>query len=135
MVVFGAAMWLSQRQEPLTEGVRGPPLTCDEAVALAEQFVRENGYTDAPDRDIKHRLDGEGLEWTSDRSEQLRLRRNTLLAKAIGIKATDQGWGVAFEYASDRSSCRVVTMAIDGSSLRMQHQDGIREYWAGFSEQ
>ncbi len=131
VLVLGAGVWVAKQQEVVPEEVRHP-IAADDAVTLAEQFVRENGYTDAPDNDIKARLDPEGLEWTSDRSEQLKVRRNTLFAKAVGIRATAEGWGVAFEYVSDRANCRILTMAVDGSRLRMQHQDGIREYWVGF---
>lgn len=104
------------------------------AVELAERFVRENGYTDAPDSVIKSQLDLESIERTNSRSELLKWRRNTLQPKAIGGKATDGGWGVAFDYVSHPGSCRVVTMDKDGSQISMKHQDGIREYWLGPSE-
>ena len=41
-------------------------LSREDAIALAEQFVRENGYTDAPIHATKARLDPESLEWTSN---------------------------------------------------------------------
>ena len=82
LFVLGAGVWVAEQQEVGPEEVR-LPIAADEAVALAEQFVRENGYTDAPDNDVKPRLDPEGLEWTSDRSEQLKGRRNTLFASPL----------------------------------------------------
>jgi hypothetical protein len=109
-------------------------ISSERAVEIAERFVRENGYTDAPDSAIRSQLDLESIEWTNDRTELLKARRNTLQPKAIGVKATDGGWGVAFDYVSHPGSCRVVTMEKDGSQIRMKHQDGIREYWLGPSE-
>jgi hypothetical protein len=109
-----------------------PALSEAAAVELAESFVRENGYTDAPEAEVKARLDSEGIEWSKNRGDLLRNRRNTLQSRAIGIKRTNDGWGVAFAYVTNSGTCRVVTMAADGSRIRMQHQDGILNYWRGF---
>lgn len=110
-------------------------IASERAVELAERFARENGYTDAPDSVIKSKLDFESIEWSDGRDEMLKGRRNTLRAKAVGVKADDGGWGVAFDYANQGGGCRVVTMQKDGSELRMQHKDGVREYWLGFDKQ
>jgi len=110
------------------------------AVALAETFIVENGYTDAPADRIKPRLDGESIEWTNVRDEILKHRHRTLLAKAIGAKkgrrGDKAGWSIAFDYAPEVAGaddvCRVVTMDADGSNMRVEHVDGMRDYFAGF---
>ena len=70
----------------------------ERAVEIAEQFLQENGYTDAPDSLIKSQLDHESVELARSRAELLEWRRNTLRPRAIGVSATDDGWGVAFDY-------------------------------------
>lgn len=110
-------------------------------MALAEQFVAENGYTRAkPDR-IKQRLDFEPIERAESRSEMLLQRHNTLQPKAIGAKVgrkgSSVGWSIAFAYSSQvrggQDSCRVVTMNADGSDIRVEHVDGVRAHFAGFN--
>lgn len=112
----------------------GPALSSQEAVAAAERFIHENGYTDAPALEIKDELDFESIERSGSRSELLDARRNSLHAEAIGVKSSKSGWGVAFHYVSHPNSCRVVSMHSDGSSMRVQHQGEICETWAGFEE-
>ena len=110
-------------------------LTREEAVAVAERFVRDNGYTDAPKEELKVDLDFESIEFAADREELLRQRKNSLQPKAIGAKQTSSGWGVAFDHFKPQSdTCRVVTMRLDGSEIRVQHQDGLREFWLGLGE-
>jgi hypothetical protein len=108
------------------------------AISLAERFVFVNGYTNALENEIVKELDVDIVELHSTRKVILQTRRNTLKPKAIGIKPVmangkQIGWGVAFDYALNirSDSCRVVTMNVDGSETKMQHQDGIRSYWAG----
>lgn len=112
-------------------------LSSQDAIALAEKFVVENGYTNAAQDHIKHQLDFESIEWTADRSEMLRRRHNTLQPKAIGAKqrrkGAKHGWSIAFDYATGtpggQDVCRVVTMDGDGSSMRIEHVDGIRKFF------
>jgi hypothetical protein len=102
-------------------------------VELAERFVRENGYTNAPQSEVRSRLNYESIERADNRAELLKSRWNTLSPKAIGIKATADGWGVAFDYVADHPGiCRVVTMKVNGADIRMQHEDGLRGFWLGF---
>ena len=108
------------------------PLTLEEVVAVAERFVRDNGYIDAPVDELKARLDFESIEFGANREELLLQRKNSLQPKAIGAKPTSEGWGVAFDYFEPQAdTCRVVVMRHDGSEVRVQHQDGIREFWLG----
>lgn len=125
----------------LCQPARAQTLNQKAAVALAEQFVAENGYTSAkPDR-IKQRLDFEAIERAKIRSEMLLQRHNTLQPKAIGAKVggkgSSAGWSIAFAYSSQvrgsKDSCRVVTVDADGSNIRVEHVDGIRAYFSGFN--
>ena len=112
----------------------------EQAVALAERFVRENGYTDAPEGEVKRPLDLESLERSRNRRELLKYRRNTLRPRAIGGMGTGEGenagWEVAFDYVGSSPSdrCRVVRINADGTEARMVHQDGVREHWVGFDD-
>ena len=109
-----------------------------EAVAAAEIFILENGYTDAPLADVKRNLDHENIQWDQNRDGILKDRANSLKRKAIGIKngrkGKSPGWSVGFDYVSERhkANCRVVTMNLDGSEIKVEHADGIRKYFAGF---
>lgn len=113
-------------------------LTKQEAVSLAEKFVLENGYTNAPPKNIKKKLDNESIEWESDRAKLLKKRYDSLNKKAIGVregrKNQNSGWSAAFDIADPqyKSICRVVTMNIDGSEIRIEHVDGKREFFVGF---
>jgi hypothetical protein len=122
----GASLSVAQQLE--AQG----PLTLEEAVDVAERFVRDNGYTDAPADELKVDLDFESVEFTANREELLLQRKNSLQPKAIGARPTSEGWGVAFDYFKPQTdTCRVVVMRHDGSAIRVQHQDGIREFWLG----
>ncbi len=111
------------------------------AVALAERFIVENGYTTSLSNQIKQHLDRESIEWTDRRSEMLKQRHNTLQPIAIGAKpgrkGSKSGWSIAFAYSAGvrggQDSCRIVTMDADGSNIRIEHVDGIREYFSGFN--
>ena len=112
-------------------------LTRDQAVAKAENFILENGYTDAWHWRIKNKLDHESIEWTQDRGELIKQRHNSLERKAIGArkgrKGGQAGWSVAFEYTRDTGdSCRVVTMDTNGSNIRVEHVDGVLSRFKGF---
>lgn len=114
----------------------GHPLSQGEAVLAAEKFVAENGYTNTS-TPVKEQLDFESLEFSNRRDELLRFRKNSLRPKAIGVKRGSrkdkEGWSVAFDYENSilraRDTCRIVTMASDGSEIVMQHVEGIRSYF------
>lgn len=113
------------------------------AVLVAEKFIAENGYTDLPFEQLKERPDRERIEWSADRSQMLKLRRNTLRPHAIGAKfygdAENPSWNIAFDFTEsatdERQTCRVITMQFDGTHIRMNHKDGIRSYFLGFQSQ
>ena len=106
-----------------------------EAVALAEQFVAQNGYTDlAPD---KTKLSSETIEWESNVDRMLQERHGTLERRAYGIvrgrKGGSAGWTVVFRYTHPidrhaRSTGRALTMNLDGSEPRVEHVDFLLRY-------
>jgi hypothetical protein len=110
-------------------------LTQADAVALAEQFIAQNGYTDlAPD---KTKLSYETIEWESTVDRMLKERHGTLERRAYGIvrgrKGGSAGWTVVFRYTHRidrhaRSTGRAVTMNLDGSEPRVEHVDFLLRY-------
>ena len=115
-------------------------LTMEAAVAIAETFVAENGYTNLPESGLKKVLVSERIERKSDRQAQVAQRFNSLLPVAIGARHgrrnESAGWSVAFDYSSkpgNPAACRVVTMAANGSDIRVEHVDGFRQYFVGFN--
>ncbi len=114
------------------------PLPQEAAVALAEEFIVENGYTKATRDRIKQQLVFESIERAHTRDEMLRRRYNTLSPKAIGAKrgrkGSNDGWSIAFDHVpasrDEQATCRVVTMNADGSDIRIEHVDGFRKAFA-----
>ncbi len=111
------------------------PLTESEAVALAEKFIVQNGYTDLPPD--KTKLSYESIEWEANVDRMLELRHDTLERRAYGVlsgrRGQKSGWTVVFRYKhpSDeqtRSNGRAVTMNLDGSKPRVEHVDFILRY-------
>ena len=105
-------------------------LTQSEAVALAEQFIAQNGYTDLPPD--KTKLSYETIEWESNVSRMLQERHNTLERHAYGVRRGRKGgpgWTVAFRYKGHAGATgRAVTMNLDGSEPRVEHVDFILRY-------
>jgi hypothetical protein len=115
-------------KQGLPPGAAARPVDGGEAVRIAEQFVRENGYTGLPPIDPAT-LQPEGIEY-GDRDQWPAHRANTLLPVAKGIRRgavnDPKGWTVGFAYVKplrDTSIGRAVTMDEFGEHVRMQHQD------------
>ena len=100
-----------------------PSLEPPKAVALAERFVAQNGYTLAkPQPPISY----ESLEWGRSDEQILSLRRATLQPKAYGYSCGERGCVVIFRYAgkgAPKDVGRAVTMDAVGQSLRVEHRD------------
>lgn len=114
-------------------------LKIEAAVRIAEKFVAENGYTNLPKSRVNRVLDSESLERSADREKLLADRFDTLMPSAIGAKRGRKnertGWSVAFDFTAKFGApnlCRVVTMTLDGSNVRVEHVDGVRKYFVGF---
>jgi hypothetical protein len=106
-------------------------LTQRQAVALAEQFIAQNGYTDLPPD--KTKLAHETIEWEPDVDRMLQRRHATLERHAYGIlrgrKGGERGWTVVFCYKEHCGSTgRAVTMNLDGSEPRVEHVDFFLRY-------
>lgn len=97
-----------------------------QAVALAEKFIAQNGYTDLPAE--KDKIVNESLELTPKVDEMLRRRHNSLKREAYGVgrgrKNGAPGWTVVFQLAGDDGKGRLgraVTMNPDGRRMRVEH--------------
>jgi len=130
-----ATILLLQLVAVVAQSQKRGTLTQSEAVALAEQFIAQNGYTDLPPD--KTKLTHETIEWESDVDTMLQQRHDTLERSAYGFrsgrKGSEQGWTVVFRYKhpGDRrmqSNGRAVTMNLDGSKPRVEHVDFILRY-------
>jgi hypothetical protein len=105
------------------------PLTADEAVRIAERFVRENGYTDFTPDDPRQ-LVPESIEFSRDRRDWLKRRHNTLKPKAVGYftgsRNNPKGWTVGFALVKPGDSTppvgRAVTMDAGGRAVRVEHK-------------
>lgn len=110
-------------------------LNQSEAVALAEQFIARNGYTDLPPD--KTKLSYETIEWESNVDLMLQRRHDTLQRRAYGVrrgrKGAERGWTVVFLYkgssgSGSNATGRAVTMNLNGSKPRVEHVDFILRY-------
>ena len=130
-----ATILLLQLVAVVAQSQKRGTLTQSEAVALAEQFIAQNGYTDLPPD--KTKLSHETIEWESNTDKMLEQRHDTLERRAYGVRAgrkgREPGWTVVFRYKHPggrlmRSNGRAVTINIDGSEPRVEHVDFILRY-------
>jgi hypothetical protein len=110
-------------------------LTIEQAKEKAELFIAEQGYTNLPATQDTLKIYRELLEY-SNVTETLKFRHNMLESHAIGIKATQNGWIVAFRYNQTNKPLgkmkydfkrygRAVTMDTFGEKIRIEHKDVI----------
>ena len=112
-------------------GMKDAKLTKEEIISLAEEFIKNNGYTNHKvNQDFE--LTYESLEFYSDKEEMLKNRFNTLKPKAIGAKLNNGQWTIGFEYTdrikekypdSGKKTGRAVTMDVNGNNVKIQHED------------
>jgi hypothetical protein len=112
----------------------------EKAIRLAEEFIRRNGYTDAPAD--KNNLSPETVEYSGDVDELLEQRRDTLEPKAYGVstggRGNEKGWTVVFRYSgrfrdkfktkdklasNPEEGGRAVTMNENFQNLLVEHKD------------
>ena len=104
-------------------------LSQTEAVKLAEEFIKINGYTAEKVVYDEKKITLESIEWSSDLREIFESRHNTLQSKAYGIlqgrKNDSKGYTVIFRYidSSIEKTGRAVTMDLDGKKIRVEHVD------------
>jgi len=99
------------------------PISGPEAVALAEEFVGNNGYTTAPPLPPE-KLALESIERVPGREDLAASRYDSLQPKAYGYSPFGRGWMVVFCFkVPDEEAGRAVTMYEDGSRVRTEHKD------------
>ena len=99
-----------------------------QAVRIAEQFVRENGYTDFVPKDVS-KLEPESIEFSEDEKDWLASRHNTLRPRACGYRKGGRndpsGWTVGFKRVKPREGHldigQAVTMDEHGEDVTVQH--------------
>ncbi len=111
-----------------------------EAIKLAEEFIKVNGYTKYPADTSK--LSYEFL-YDSEESVKsiLKKRHNSLQPKAFCVFKNDDRWNIGFVSSkinlSKLDSAQIngnltgksVTMNLDGSEIRMAHKDPLFSKW------
>ena len=97
------------------------------AIAIAEQFVRENGYTEFVPQDAS-KIDPESIEFFDDEKDWLKQRHNTLSPKALGYRNGGRndpaGWIVGFaliEPMKNTDIGQAITMDEHGENVIVQH--------------
>lgn len=127
------------------EPQRRTELTEQSAVELAEQFVKDNGYTDSPAN--KSNISFELMDQTGeDLSVILERRRNTLHPKAFCISEDNGVWHIGFlahsvdisnldalELNNDLSG-RAVVVDRASHKVRMAHKDPLFSFFRKLSE-
>ena len=98
-----------------------------QAVRIAEQFIRENGYTDIVPSDPGS-IEPESIEFAAEGEDRLANRHDTLRPEALGYRMggrnNPMGWTVGFELVKpleDPDVGRAVTMGEHGEDVMIQH--------------
>jgi hypothetical protein len=117
---------MNSLREIIRRGIKNKSLNEHEAIEKAEAFVVKKGYTWWPISEDK--IAFEAIEQSTDTKRLLKTRHNSLEVRAYGItrgrKGGAPGWAVVFRRKDDSaSSGRAVTMNLDGSEIRMEHED------------
>lgn len=83
--------------------IRTRALTKEEAIAIAEKFVAEQGYTARQESVNLHKIVFEPGEFATDTAELVKMRRNMIKPKAYGAKLYKKktAWCVGFELTID----------------------------------
>jgi hypothetical protein len=100
--------------------------TEQQAKSIAEQFIKNQGYTSAPSPLPKDEIVFESIEWEVGVDEILKSRRGTLEPEAVGAIQSEEGWIVGFRYANappEADTGRGVTMDRYGQHMRVMHED------------
>jgi len=112
------------RDPPVDVSERKKKLGGLEAIKMAEQFIIEQGYTDAKPDQSYHLIVLEKSEFATDTTKILADRFNTVKRKAIGAKEHGSSWTVGFMFTSEEENIgRGVTMDTIGRNIIMQKND------------
>jgi hypothetical protein len=113
--------------------INTPEITAEQAVRIAEEFIRANGYTDYSPVDVS-KLDADIKEVVTEEDKTLLKdllaeRRNTIKPRACGWKRgrrnDPKGWTVGFELVktlnNDPSIGQAVEMDRHGADAWVEH--------------
>lgn len=122
---------------------RKAPITLNEAVTLAEKFIKDNGYTKS--RADTSKLSPELMDqFRGSLKKVLKTRRNTLHPKAFCYTENDTQFAIGFLSKSEKMrrmdsarknsdlDGRSVIVMKDGSIVRMAHKDPLFSSWIKF---
>jgi hypothetical protein len=117
----------SYQQENKNTAQEKKKLTEAEAISLAEEFIKNNGYTDLPPTADRTKISHETVEF-DDMETMLKNRHNTLQRKAFGVlfkgRGGSTGWTIVFQFTHDNTRTgRAVTMDLYGDKLLVEHKD------------
>ncbi len=102
-------------------------VTCEDAVQIAEKFIKQQGYTDEPVSITDDELVFESMEWRDNPKEMFAKRKGTLKPKAIGAFENDpRQWEVAFSYTNPSAESwrgRAVRVEKKTKYALVEHQD------------
>jgi hypothetical protein len=77
-------------------GFQKKTITEAQAIAIAEDFIRCNGYTDKPIDTTKYKLQYELFEGRFELAKVLESRRNSLQPRAYCISQGNDDWDIGF---------------------------------------
>ena len=139
-IAVGAALIISTQLMNAGDKVRETEITEKQAIELAENFIKVNGYTKFP-ADTSN----VSFEFIYDHGQDIRSvlkkRHNTLHPDAFFITKDGEGWEVGFISTrvnlkkadslqiQDDPDCRAVTMNLQGTELRMAHKSPRFSKW------
>lgn len=117
------------RDPPVDVSERNKKIGGLEAIKLAEQFIIEQGYTDAKPDQSYHLIVLEKSEFATDTTRILKDRFNSVKRKAIGVKEHGNSWTVGFMLINEEENIgRGVTMDTLGRNIIMQ-KSSLRLDW------
>ena len=110
-----------------------------QAVKIAEDFIKRNGYTIEPADTSVHKLSLELMDGRFSMHQLLTYRHDMLNLKAYGTRRSGDAWHIAFQYTdtaienftlmgikiNGNTQGRAVIMDLTGKKIRMAHKDAV----------
>ncbi len=111
--------------------VQGQKITKSQAIQKAEEFVKNQGYTDFK-ISLNSKIQYESLQRGKNDADIITCRFNNLKSKSVGITEVTERYNIGFEY-SDKVIAEVsnynpkyvrwLSMNIDGRDIKIHHKD------------
>lgn len=101
-------------------------ITAFQAIDLAEQFIKYQGYTSTKVNRTFKELQLEPTEYSTTPEGILKIRQNQLFNDAFGARKFMNGkkWAVGFEYTDQiENICRYVSMDSLGNNIKVETND------------